>query len=177
MAEAAAAGALCARGEEEAGGKGGVEALVVPAAEEEGAEDDGGGDEEEEEEQTEEEDLKQRGYDAGVRERELANQKARIVSQMAKERVDGEPVERRTPRKLAAAPATVSAGLSPARTVEAPRREPTSSGTTGKMGQVASGRVSLFDVFADTLDRALSSPSTFSTSRESPKQLSQSDAC
>lgn len=133
--------------------------------------------EEEEEEQTEEEDLKQRGYDAGVRERELANQKARIVSQMAKERVDGEPVERRTPRKLAAAPATVSAGLSPARTVEAPRREPTSSGTTGKMGQVASGRVSLFDVFADTLDRALSSPSTFSTSRESPKQLSQSDAC
>ena len=54
MAEAAAAGALCARGEEEACGKGGVEALVVPAAEEEGAEDDGGGDEEEEEEGGEE---------------------------------------------------------------------------------------------------------------------------
>lgn len=54
MAEAAAAGALCARGEEEPRGKGSVEAVLVAAAEEEGAEDDGGGYEEEEEEGCEE---------------------------------------------------------------------------------------------------------------------------
>ena len=101
-----------------------------------------------EEEDGDEKDVKpiidQGGYDAGVRQREIANQKARIVSQMtANQRA---PPPRPSPVKK------LSSGLSPAKTVAysaGRKQEPI------RMAD-AKERASLFDTCAHNLELALS---------------------
>jgi polo-like kinase 1 len=98
----------------------------------------------------EEEEVEPRGYEAAVRERELATQKARIVSQMAGQppRTNvGEERERMSvsPRKMALAPATT---LPPSR-VEMEVHDMVAPAKT------RDGRPSLFDTFAKTLENAI----------------------
>jgi phenylpyruvate tautomerase PptA (4-oxalocrotonate tautomerase family) len=98
----------------------------------------------EEDEDVEElfEDVEPRGYEAGIRERELATQKARIVSQMTdrKARVAPEVEKRLSPRKPLAPPRTVPIG-------EARRAAP-----VYKSREV---KVSLFELCGRNLEAAL----------------------
>ena len=97
------------------------------------------------------------GYDAAVRERELATQKARIVSQMAKGQMDGGAVGK-SPRK-------VTGGLSPAKTLavgETRRHD-------GKMDEGKGSSGSLFETVARSLEDALSGPHF-----TSPREFTQS---
>lgn len=102
------------------------------------------------------------GYEAGIRQRELANQKARIVSQMTgRERHQGY-ADKLSPRKPAAPPV----GLSPAKRVpahpsqEGRRPQPPQDDTRRKMG--------LFETVENNLDLAFKKGQDFrspSTSR------------
>lgn len=107
--------------------------------------------EEQEDEENEEvlADEPQRGYDAGVRQRELANQKARIVSQMTGRERHHATAERSSPRRSATTTPTTE--LQPTR----------------RVGQAAasSARVSLFDVMGHNLDKALKMGEAFRSPR------------
>ncbi len=90
----------------------------------------------EEDEEEDEDEL--RGYDAAVRERELATQKARIVSQMAATGITGQ-----------------ASHLSPRKTVAASRTVPNNNGRERDIVAGKRDRISLFDVFAQNLVNAL----------------------
>jgi hypothetical protein len=101
---------------------------------------------EEEEEEVLAEELN--GYEAGIRQRELANQKARIVSQMtAKER---NPVyaDKPSPKK----PAAPSVGLSPAKTVSVQAAPESRRAYTHR--EEAKRKKGLFETVENNLDLA-----------------------
>jgi hypothetical protein len=129
-----------------------------------------GEEEEEEEEEYEDVDVpgqvaqaQQRGYAAGVRERELATQKARIVSQMSerKPRIPEEERLRPPPRKMQPLVATRSVAPPVERRME--RRTTTVKAENG---------VSLFDACGRNLEIALASGSDFRTPGELGRGLS-----
>jgi hypothetical protein len=107
-------------------------------------------------EESEEENVEPKGYDAGVRQREIASQKARIVSQMTARREQQRVCQdERSPRRR---PVAGSSSLSPARTVHAPeqhRRPPSAP------------RASLYDTVRSNLGMALSQGPEFRTPRTS----------
>ena len=95
-------------------------------------------------------------YDAGVRQRELANQKARIVSQMTGR--DRAGTDRSSPRRSATT--TPTGGLHPAKRVAA-------ASDAGGRVHPAPPRVSLFDATRHNLDKGLEMGETFTTPRGS----------
>lgn len=110
--------------------------------------------EEDEEDQEVLGDEPRKTYDAGVRQRELANQKARIVSQMTGR--DRAGTDRSSPRRSATT--TPTGGLHPAKRVAA-------ASDAGGRVHPAALRVSLFDATRHNLDKGLEMGETFSTPR------------
>lgn len=103
-------------------------------------------------------DEQRKTYDAGVRQRELANQKARIVSQMTGgERATAQRADHSSPRRSATT--TPTGGLHPAKRVTA------ASDAAARPYQAAT-RVSLFDATRLNLDRGLEMGENFSSPRE-----------
>lgn len=105
------------------------------------------------------------GYDGGVRVRELANQKARIVSQMlAKEqqRIQEE-------QNLVSRSPTKTAGLHPAKRVAA--TEPSRRHHASAPAEEPKMRTSLFDVFGSNLSFALKMGEDFRSPSQSRRRL------
>ena len=99
-------------------------------------------------EESEEENIQPNGYDAVLRQREIANQKARIVSQMTAKR-EHRVYQDESPRKQ---PVAEPSGLSPARTLPNTGRQPRA-------------KSSLYDTVRMNLDLAFSQGSGFRTPR------------
>ena len=109
------------------------------------------GEEEEEEELRPEEETP---YEAGIREKTLVDQKARIVSQMTPRKKE----YRDPPRQSA------DGGLVPAKTVQSASTETRRPAETGKED---AKMTSLFEIVGKTLDRAMDSPETLQIPRQS----------
>jgi polo-like kinase 1 len=104
------------------------------------------------------EDEQRKTYDAGVRQRELANQKARIVSQMTgRQRTGAHHIEQSSPRR--SGPTTSTGGLYPAKRV-------TATSDLAARGYTAAPRVSLFDATRHNLDKGLEMGEDFTSPRQ-----------